>query len=178
MTSTTIGIPRPNPDEAAPFYHGYIAKVPGDDIVEQLTRQLSEVESVFAPLHDKSALIRYAPEKWSIKEVLGHLADAERIFGYRLLRVSRGDGTPLPGFDENAYVRAGRFDRLPLALLRQGFRAVRQSSIVLVESTPEECWSLRGEASGATISARALAYIMVGHVSHHLGVLRERYHLT
>jgi uncharacterized damage-inducible protein DinB len=178
MTSTTIAIPRPSLDEAAPFYHGYIAKVPGDDILEQLNRQLSEVESLFAPLDDKSALARYAPGKWSIKEVLGHLADTERIFGYRLLRVSRGDATPLPGFDENAYVPAGRFDRQLLASLRHGFRAVRQSSIALVEGTPEECWSLRGQASGATISARALAYIMVGHVTHHLGVLRERYHLT
>ena len=178
MTSTTIAIPRPTPDEAAPFYHGYIAKVPGDDIVEQLGRQLSEVESLFAPLDEKSALARYAPGKWSIKEVLGHLAYTERIFCYRLLRVSRVDCTPIPGFDENAYVPDGRFDRQPLTSLRHAFRAVRQSSIALIEGTPEESWALRGQASGATISARALAYIIVGHVTHHLDVLRDRYHLT
>src|SRR2546423_4297407 len=96
------------------------------------------------PLSETAAMSRYAPGKWSIKEVLGHLTDAERIFGYRLLRIARGDATPLPGFDENAYVPAGRFDQQMLELLMRGFRTTRQSSIALVESVPQECWSLRG----------------------------------
>jgi hypothetical protein len=170
-------IPRPAADEAAPFYHGYIAEVVGENILEQLTRQLAESERLMLPLSETAATWRYAPGKWSIKEVLGHLTDAERIFGYRLLRIARGDATPLPGFEENAYVPAGRFDQQMLELLMRGFRTTRQSSIALVESVPQECWSLRGQASGKVITARALAYIMVGHVAHHLGVLRERYGL-
>jgi DinB superfamily len=175
---STVAIPRPGTDEAAPFYQGYIAKVSGEDIGEQLQRQLEEVERLFAPVRDAAAMTRYAPGKWSVKEVLGHLADAERIFGYRLLRVSRGDPTPLPSFDENAYVPAGRFDEQPLTSLLTLFRTARQSSVALVESVPGACWSLRGQVSGATISARALAYILVGHVAHHLGVLRDRYKLA
>jgi uncharacterized damage-inducible protein DinB len=173
----TLAIPRPTADESAPYYQTYIGKVSGENIVEQLATQLAEVERLFASTDDRSALARYAPGKWSVKEVLGHLADVERIFGYRLLRVSRGDPTPLPSFDENAYVPAARFDEQPLTSLMRGFQTVRQSTITLIESIPPESWSLRGEASGKAISARALAYILVGHVTHHLGVLRERYHL-
>jgi uncharacterized damage-inducible protein DinB len=170
-------IPPPAPDESAPFYHGYIARVTSDRIAEQLKGQLSELEQLFAAVTDSGALYRYAPGKWSVKEVLGHLADAERIFGYRMLRISRGDSTPLPGFDENAYVPAGRFDERRLGALVEAFRAVRQATLVLVEGTPAASWTLRGEASGNAVSARALAYIILGHVTHHLGVLRERYHL-
>jgi hypothetical protein len=173
----TLEIPRPAEDEAAPFYHGYISKVTESNISEQLSEQLQEVEGLLTPLDDTAALARYAPGKWSVKELIGHLADAERIFGYRLLRITRGDTTPLPGFDENAYVPAGRFDERPLRSLVEEFRVVRLSSIALVRGTPNERWASRGEASGTPISARALAYILVGHVAHHLGVLRERYHL-
>jgi uncharacterized damage-inducible protein DinB len=175
MSATSIS--RPAPDEAAPFYHGYIAEVRGENIGEQLAEQAGEVGRLFQPLNDAQALARYAPGKWSVKEVLGHLADAERIFGYRLLRIARGDMTPLPGFDENAYVPAGSFDERPLKALVAEFRAVRESSQLLVEGIPSAAWGRRGEASGKAITARALAYIMVGHVSHHLGVLRERYRL-
>jgi hypothetical protein len=170
-------VPRPTSEEAAPFYHRYIAKVSGDNILDQLTVQLNEVQELFGTLDDASGLQRYAPGKCSIKELLGHLSDAERIFSYRLLRISRGDRTPLPGFDENAYVPAGRFDRRSLQSLLHEFSAVRQSTMALVAGLPSECWGERGEASGAVISARALPYIIVGHVTHHLGVLRERYGL-
>jgi uncharacterized damage-inducible protein DinB len=172
---TTLAISRPAADEAAPFYQGYIAEVRGENIAEQLAEQLREVERLFSPIDDKAALARYAPGKWSIKEVLGHLADVERIFAYRLLRISRGDPTPLPGFDENAYVPAGRFDARSLRSLMDEFRIVRQGTLALVQGLPPECWGRRGEASGKPISARALAYIIVGHVTHHLSVLRDRY---
>jgi uncharacterized damage-inducible protein DinB len=172
---STLAIPRPASDEAAPSYHGYIADVRGENIAEQMASQLREVEGLFASIDDKAALARYAPGKWSIKEVLGHLSDAERIFSYRLLRISRGDRTPLPGFDENAYVPAGQFDAQPLRSLLDEFTAVRQSTLALVQGVPAERWGERGEASGKAISARALAYILVGHVVHHLRVLRERY---
>jgi hypothetical protein len=171
-------IDRPGADEAAPFYQGYIAEVRGENIVQQLATQLQEVERLFRPLDDTRAQARYAPGKWSIKEVLGHLTDAERIFAYRLLRIARNDPTPLPGFDENAYVPPARFDARPLKDLIEDFRTVRQSSGFLVEGIPAEAWSRWGEASGKAITTRALAYIMVGHVAHHLGVLRERYRLA
>jgi hypothetical protein len=175
MSATSI--PRPAADEAAPFYQGYIAEVRGENIGDQLREQAGEVEGLFRPLDDTRALERYAPGKWSVKDVLGHFTDAERIFAYRLLRIARGDKTPLPGFDENAYVAAAQFDRRPVAELLDDFRAVRRSSRALVGSIPRDCWTLVGEASGTAISAGALAYIIVGHVAHHVTVLRERYRL-
>lgn len=171
----TLSIPRPAADEAASFYHGYIAKVSGENIGEQLVEQLAEVERVFGSLDDTAALARYAPGKWSVKELLGHLTDTERIMSYRLLRIARGDITPLSGFDENALVAAGRFDERPLRALAAEFRAVRLSSVALASGLPSTSWSRVGQASNNPISARALAYIIVGHVIHHLGVLRERY---
>lgn len=172
---TPLTIPRPAADEAAPFYHGYIARVTGEDIGEQLRKQLDQVEQLFRSLDDAAALFRYAPGKWSIKEILGHLTDAERIFAYRLLRISRADATPLPGFDENAYVPPGSFDDRTVSSLVKEFRAVRLSTMALVEGLPAEAWARRGQASGKAVSSRALVYIIVGHVTHHLGVLEERY---
>jgi hypothetical protein len=171
-------ITRPEPDEAAPYYHGYIAKVSEPNLGEQLREQLHEVEALFENVTDHDALARYAEGKWSIKEILGHLIDTERIFTYRLLRISRGDPTPLPGFDENAYVPAGKFDERPLPMLLTEFRAVRLSTIALLEGVPVEAWALWGESNQNPITARALAYIIVGHVMHHLGVLRDRYGLS
>jgi hypothetical protein len=173
MSSLTL--PRPRPDEAASFYHDYIADVTGENVGEQLVSQLAEVERLFSGLDDRAGLSRYAPGKWSIKEVLGHLTDAERIFSYRLLRISRGDATPLPGFDENAYVPAGRFDERPLGTLLAEFRAVRVSTMALTAGIPTAAWLARGQASGNPISARALAYVIVGHVYHHFRILRSRY---
>jgi hypothetical protein len=173
-----LSLPRPGPDESAPSFHGYIDQVPGEQIGEYLTSQLREVERLLAPLDDAAARFRYAPEKWSVKEVLGHICDAERIFAYRLLRIARADTTPLPGFDEDAYVPPAEFDTRPMADLVREFQAVRTSTIALVEGLPSAGWQRRGQASGKPISSRALAYIMVGHVTHHLAVLRERYRLS
>jgi uncharacterized damage-inducible protein DinB len=173
-----ISISRPEPDEAAPFYHGYIAKVPEGHLVDQLTQQIRDVEQWLQNVSDQEALTRYAEGKWSVKEVLGHLCDVERIFTYRLLRIARGDATQLPGFDEKAYVPAGKFDQRPLSSLLAEFRTVRLSTIALIESLPGDAWSRWGEANESPITARALAYIIVGHVAHHLGVLRTRYALS
>ena len=175
---SSLSLPRPGPDESAPFYHGYIARVPGEQIGEYLASQLREVERLLAPLDDAAARFRYAPEKWSVKEVLGHLCDAERIFAYRLLRFARADATPLPGFDENAYVPPAEFDARPLAELLREFQALRSSTIALVDGLPSAAWDRRGQASGKSISTRAIAYILVGHVTHHVGVLRERYRVS
>jgi hypothetical protein len=176
MSSVTVS--RPQPDEAAPLYHGYIAKVPDENLGARLEEQLLEIDHLFRDVTDAAALTRYAEGKWSIKEVLGHLIDTERILAYRLLRIARGDLTPLSGFDENAYVPAGGFDRRPLAMLLAELRAVRLSTVALVEGLAEDCWTCRGVANGKPISARALAYIILGHVAHHLGTLRERYGLA
>src|SRR6476646_8061801 len=175
MCSATIA--RPQPDEASSHFQSYVAEVTGEDIPAQLTAQLREMEKLFESVTDQDALARYAPGKWSVKEILGHLSDTERIFSYRLLRIARGDSTPLPGFDENAYVPAGRFDERPLPILLAEFRASRQSTGALVEGLPAEAWELRGVMSGNPVSTRALAYIMVGHVAHHFRVLRQRYGL-
>lgn len=172
---TALTIPRPGPDEAAPFYHGYIARVTGEDIGSQLRRQLDVVEQSFKGVEDEAAGFRYAPGKWSVKEILGHLSDTERIFAYRLLRISRGDPAPLAGFDENAYVPAGAFDERSLGSLVEEFRSVRLGTITLVEGLPLVAWTRKGQASGKSISSRAIAYILVGHVTHHLAVLEERY---
>jgi len=174
---TPVTIPRPAADEASPYYHGYIAKVSGENIGEQLVGQLAEVEGLFGAVDDTSAPARYSPGKWSVKEVLGHLVDVERIFAYRLLRIARGDVTPLPGFDEKVYVPPADFDKRALRDLVAEFRAVRLSTVALLNGLPPAAWARRGSASGNPVSARALAYIMVGHVTHHLGVLRDRYGL-
>ncbi len=166
---------QPGADEAAPFYHGYIAAVAGDQIGRQLAGQIEELARLIAPLDDTAARFRYAAGKWSVKEVLGHLADTERIFAYRLLRIARGDETPLPGFDENAYVPAADFDDRPVESILGELRAVRLATIALVDGMPAAGWQRRGQASGKPITARALAYIIVGHMTHHTRVLRERY---
>ena len=173
-----LALPRPAPDESAPSYHGYISEVPGEQIGKYLVEQLQELERLVAPLDDSAARARYAAGKWSVKEVLGHVTDAERIFAYRLMRIARGDATPLPGFDENAYVPAGDFDARPLASLVGEFRALRLSTIALMAGLPPDGWARRGQASGASITARALGYIIVGHTAHHTRILRERYRLS
>lgn len=174
---STLRVPRPRPDEAAAFYHTYIAEVGSDNLGQQLVEQLSQVERLLSSLDDAAALARYAPGKWSIKELLGHLNDAERIFSYRLLRISRGDTTPLPGFDQDPYVEAGRFDGRPIADLLGEFRAIRLSTVALTSGIPAHAWTARGVASEHAVTARALLYIIVGHVAHHLLVLRDRYRL-
>jgi uncharacterized damage-inducible protein DinB len=173
-----LSLPRPAPDESASFYHGYIAKVPGERIGDYLAAQVGEAERLLSPLDDAAARFRYAPEKWSVKEVLGHLCDSERVFAYRLLRIGRADSTPLPGFDENAYVPPAEFDERPLADLLREFQAVRASTIALAEGLPAGAWERRGQASGKSISTRALVYIIVGHTTHHLQVLRDRYRVS
>ncbi len=170
-----LSIPRPQPDEAAPSYQGYIAAVSGENIGEQLAGQPAEVERLLGPLDDRAALARYAPGKWSVKEIVGHLSDTERIFGYRILRIARADSTPLPGFDENAYVPAAHFDQRSLDSLLAEFRAVRLSTVALADGLIPEAWTRWGEASGKRITSRALIYSIVGHVNHHMAVLRERY---
>jgi uncharacterized damage-inducible protein DinB len=169
----------PLPDEFDSFYAGYISRVanvpsPVDELVAQRERLLNAL----SPLTDAQAGYRYAEGKWSIKELVGHLADAERIFAYRLLRVGRGDETPLPGFEENDYVRSAGSDRRPFGELLDEWAATRDATTALARGMPEQAWERRGTANGAAISARALLYIILGHVEHHRSVLEERYGLA
>jgi uncharacterized damage-inducible protein DinB len=169
----------PRPDEFDPFYAGYVARVPAVSApADELVAQRARLLNFLAPLTDEQAGYRYAAGKWSIKEMVGHLADAERIFAYRLLRIGRGDDTPLPGFEENDYVRAAGSDLRPFGDLLDEWAATRVATAALVRGLPPEAWERRGTANGAVITARALVYIILGHVEHHRSVLEERYRLV
>jgi len=171
-------IPAPEADEYAPFYAGYVALVRERDPVGVLRRQMPVLRAVATGMTDAEGLTRYEAGKWSIKQVVGHLCDAERVFAYRLLRIVRGDATPLAGFDEGAYVAAGDFEARPVRSLLQELEAVRASTLRLVETVPPEAWARRGTANGFPISARALLFVLAGHVEHHFAILRERYGLA
>jgi hypothetical protein len=174
-----VRVPRPQADEYAEFYAGYIAEVPARaDPVEQLGTQLDTVRRLLESLPEAQAKFRYSPEKWSVKEVVGHLCDSERIFAYRLLRIARADETPLAGFEENDYVSEANFDARPLTDLAGEWVAVRTATRALVGGVAPAAWEHRGTANGKAVSARALLYIIIGHTQHHLGVLRTRYQLA
>jgi uncharacterized damage-inducible protein DinB len=166
---------RPAQDEYAPYYGGYVALVPAGDIVAILATQLDDTLALLRELSDDQALHRYEPGKWSIKEVIGHVIDAERIFGCRALRFARGDTAPLPGFAENAYVPAGAFDGRPLASLLAELAAVRRATVALLAGLPADAWARGGTASNSRVSVRGLAWIIAGHELHHRDILAARY---
>jgi hypothetical protein len=166
----------PQPDEYKPAFAGYIAKAQHvTDVVAELERQLSEVTALLRALPVEKRLYRYAPEKWSIQQLLGHLSDTERVFTYRTLRIARGDQTPLAGFEENDYAVAAESESCNWDDLVEEFGHVRRATIALLRNFPSSAWLRAGTASGATLSARAAVYIMIGHVAHHVSILRERY---
>ncbi len=170
-------IPATAPDEYAPYYARYVSHVAGRDVSAILDSQPAELRELIEPLTEEDGGARYEPGKWSVKEVLGHIADTERVMSYRLLRVARGDATPLPGFDQDPYVAAARSDTRTLASLLSELEAVRAATLTLARSLGEEAWARRGTASGQAVSARALAHIVAGHWAHHVQILRERYGL-
>jgi uncharacterized damage-inducible protein DinB len=175
MPAPRIG--HPAADEHIAYYGKYITLVPGDDAWPALERQLDGSLALLAPLDDARALHRYAPGKWSVKETLGHVIDVERVFAYRALRFARADATPLPGFDENAWVPAARFDARPLAELLDELRATRAASRELFRSLDPEAIGRRGTANDSPMTPRAAAWIICGHELHHRTLLRERYGL-
>jgi hypothetical protein len=166
---------RPAPGEYAERYAPYVARVPDGGLMGVLERQAEETRALLAGLSEAEAEQAYAPGKWTIKEVVGHLSDAERVFSYRALRFGRGDTAELAGFDENAYVPAGTFGARSLAGLLEEFVAVRQATIWLLNTLPPEAWLRRGVASGHEVTVRALGYITAGHELHHRAILEERY---
>jgi hypothetical protein len=173
--ATQMQSSRPDATEYPPFFARYVAGVPEDDVVAALRDSGREVIDVLAAIPDTRGGFRYGPDKWTIREVVGHVIDAERIFGYRALRLARGDATPLPGFEENDYARAARSDARTLTDLVDELRVVRDGTVRLFQSFPAEAWMRRGVVNGREVSVRALAYITAGHARHHLAVLRERY---
>ncbi len=167
---------RPAPDEYAPAFAGYVSRIGRDeDIVAALASQLDQVLAVLERVPGARGDYRYAPGKWSIKEVVGHLSDTERIFACRALRIARGDATPLPAFDDQAYVdEIGAGDRT-LADMAAEWGDVRRATLALFRHLPAAAWARRGIAASEPISVRALAWVTAGHVRHHLETLRARY---
>ncbi len=166
---------RPEADEYAPFYERYVAQVGSGDLAFLLGGQMTEVNALLQDVSEERAATAYAPGKWTIKEVLGHLIDAERVFSYRALSFARLDPNPLPSFDENAWVPAGHFNARLFVTLVDEWLTVRNATTTLFTGLPDDAPTRRGTASGHEISVRALGYIIYGHVAHHLDILRTRY---
>jgi DinB superfamily len=174
-SSNSIAIGRPERTEAAPYYFTYIDKVQSDDILPFLASQLDKARGYFASISDEKSLFRYAPGKWSIREVLNHLNDCERLFTMRAMWFARGFDTPLPSFEQEIAAAGAKADGVSMADHVEEFRRIRLASISLFKNLPPEAWMKTGIASDNRFTVRALAYIAGGHVEHHLGILRERY---
>ena len=166
---------RPPTTEYAPYYHKYVELVPEGDILELLEHQLGDTVHLLSGIGEAQADHRYAPGKWSIREVVGHMIDTERVFAYRALCFARGDAGPFPGFDENAYVAGAGFARRTLRDLLGEFVHVRRGNVFMFRGLGEEALMRQGTASGVTFSVRAFPYIMAGHERHHVGILRKHY---
>jgi uncharacterized damage-inducible protein DinB len=176
MASSKVG--RPEASEYAPHAKIYLDLVPGDDAVSALRQQIGQTLALFDGVDDRHASEwSYEPGKWTLKQVLGHMIDTERIFAYRALRVARGDRTPLPGFEQDEYVATADSNARPLADLTEEFRIVRAGTLALVDGLPEEAWSRRGTVSGRELSVRGIVFTAAGHERHHFELLKERYGL-
>lgn len=172
---SALTIPRPQADEHVAYYGRYISQVPDGDLMSMLRDQIMDTVGLLRGLSPEKADYAYAPGKWTIKEVIGHLSDAERVFQYRALTFARAPGSAVPGFDENAWVPAGDFGKRTLDDLLEEFQIVRAASVQLARHLDEETLKQRGVANGNEISVRALLYIIAGHERHHAALLRERY---
>jgi hypothetical protein len=166
---------RPSATEYASFYAGYVELVPEEDVLPVLEGQIAVLRRLAETLPADRSGHRYASGKWSVREVIGHMTDVERIFAYRALRIGRGDQTPLPGFDENAYMEKSGFDRRTLEDLVEELIHVRQATLALLRHLDNDAWARVGSANNAPVSVRGLAYVTAGHFRHHLTVLRDRY---
>lgn len=169
-------IPQPESQEYSPFYADYIQRAAArGDITAALSLQPDEMKTAMGRLSDSQARFKPGPLEWSIKEVVSHLIDGERVFSYRLLRVSRKDKTPLPGFEQNDYVRESGADEIPLADLLDEFDFLRRANTLAIKNMSASVLAEVGTASGNPVSARALVYMLVGHVEHHMASLNEKY---
>jgi uncharacterized damage-inducible protein DinB len=166
---------KPDESEYLPYYGRYIALVSEGDVVATLEAQMRDTNALVTGLPASTSTYRYAPGKWSVNEMLGHVIDSERIFAARALRFARSDATPLPGFEQDDYVRNASFDSYPLHELAAELESVRRSTIFLFRHLSEEAWIRSGIANNAKVTVRALAYIIAGHELHHRGILKTRY---
>jgi hypothetical protein len=175
IPARSFALARPHPGEYAPYYGRYISLVPGEDIVSTLDQQRRQTMLVLSCREEEEGDFRYAADKWSAKEVVGHLCDTERIFAYRVLRISRADATPMQGFEQDDYVRNGPFAHTPMEEIVEDYIAVRRATITLLRNLDEPAWTRRGLANNSEVSVRALAYIIAGHELHHRAILEEKY---
>lgn len=169
-----IAIPRPTPEECAPHHFRLLEEIPDTELFEALQRQESLLEGLAVALASHGGL-SYAPGKWSVRQLVGHLSDSERIFGYRILCAARGETAPLASFDENAYVAAAQFDARPLSATLKDFATARYSNMRFLRSLPEAAWDRSISVSGHVVTLRALAWLIASHALHHAEVLRTRY---
>ena len=165
----------PESSEYASYFGRYISQVQSSELFAALTAEMERTQRLLAPLTDTQALYRYAEGKWSIKQVIGHLIDAERIFAYRALRYARRDATELHSFDENSYVENAHFDSIKLPDLVAEFCTVRRANILFFRQLTTEEWDASGVANGNRMTVRALAWTIVGHEVHHRRILEDRY---
>jgi|SRR5580700_5286219 hypothetical protein len=175
VNAAGLMIARPEPGEYAPYYDRYISLITGTDILGTLDTQRRQMMTMLCGRDESDGDIRYAPDKWNAKEVLGHVCDTERVFAYRALRIARGDRTPMEGFEQDDYVKHGPFARAPLAELIEDYIAVRRATLTLLRNLDEAAWERRGVANKNEVSVRALAYIVAGHELHHRRILEEKY---
>jgi hypothetical protein len=175
VAPSAFTIARPQAGEYAPYYDRYISLIAGEDILNTLDQQRRQMMLLLSGRDEEDGDFRYAPGKWSAKEVLGHVCDTERIFAYRALRFSRADATPLAGFEQDDYVREGPFAQRPLCDLIEDFISVRRATLSLLRNLDEAAWSRRGVANKNEVSVRGLAYIIAGHEVHHRRILEEKY---
>ena len=166
---------RPEPSEYAPYYEKYVRLVEGEDVLRAIGDQIGQSLATLRGVSPEDSLGRYAPGKWSLREVVGHLIDSERVFAYRALRFARNDRTGLPGFEGDDYVTAAGFDRRPWPELLDEFEAVRRATIPMFRGLDGEAWLRRGVASDNEMSVRAFAYNIAGHELHHLQIVRTKY---
>ncbi|MGG0821335.1 DinB family protein [Paenibacillus turicensis] len=168
---------RPDKEEYASFYEGYIGLVPEGNVIEILEQQADKVSAVIRSLTEEQGNYRYGEGKWSVKEVFGHLIDNERIMSTRLLRIARGDTTPLPGYEENLFMAGHPFEAYTIDDLAEEYEAVRHSTIVMLRHLSPEAWVCKGIVNNYPASARSIACVIAGHELHHLSVLRDRYEI-
>ena len=166
---------RPNESEYAPYYQGYVDQVSENDIMHVLRGELDELDVLLARVPAEKETYAYAEGKWTIREIIGHLIDGERVFGYRALCIARGEKQNLPGFDQNDYMLTAPYNQIELEDLLSELRLVRLSNIAMFRSLDEAAWNRVGTANGNEVTVRALAFIMGGHLRHHMSVLKERY---
>jgi uncharacterized damage-inducible protein DinB len=173
MSNWTLG--RPDPSEHAPYAIAYVKLVPDTDFLETFPRQLEGTMALLKPLSDEAASFSYAPGKWTIKQIVGHISDNERIFAARILRVARHDETPLPGYEQDDYMPVAGFGERRWADLLEELESVRRSTVTLFQGLPQEAWLRRGTVSGFSVTVRGLAFAAAGHELHHRRILREKY---